>query len=66
MIKNIYGVDRMRIRGGYGKRVLEHNIREYIDGGYSQEKSREMAVKIARKFFLKAKPGEKLPEYLEE
>ncbi len=55
----------MRIRVGYGKKTVEQNIQEYVDGGYSRERAREMAVKIAQKVFLKKKPGAKLPGYLE-
>lgn len=55
----------MRIKGGYGKNVLEHNIVEYVNGGYSEEEARRIALKIARKFFVKGNPDKELPGYLE-
>ncbi len=63
--KNTYGVDDMRIKGGYGKNVIEHNIVEYVNGGYSEEEARQIALKIARKFFVKRNPDKELPGYLE-
>ena len=54
----------MRIEGGYGKKTVERNIKEYIAHGYSPEKAGELARNIARKFFKKRYPGTKVPEYL--
>jgi len=64
MIENTYGVDHMRIQGGYGRKAVETNIREYVENGYSEEDARRMAVKIARKFFERKFPGKKYPEHL--
>ncbi len=54
----------MKILGGYGKKVLEQNIEEYIDHGYSAEKATEICKKIARKWFVKKFPDREVPEYL--
>ena len=56
----------MKIQGGYGRKAIKHNVQEYIDEGYPHDKARAMAIKIARKFFYKVKPGEDLPDYLQE
>ncbi len=54
----------MKILGGYGKKTLEYNIRQYMEGGSTEKEARRMALKIAQKFFLRAKPGKDLPNYL--
>lgn len=54
----------MKILGGYGKKALEHNIRQYMEDGSTKEDARRMAIRIAQRFFFRAKPGVKLPGYL--
>ena len=56
----------MRIRGGYGKKIVEENIKEYIDHGYSEEKATTISKKLSRKWFVKKFPDRPLPEYLLE
>lgn len=56
----------MQIKGGYGKRVVEQNIAEYIDHGYSEKEAKRIVKKIARKWFVKKFPDSMIPEYLLE
>lgn len=55
----------MHIRGGFGKRAVEANIREYMDFGYSKADAEKFSKKVARKFFIKKFGSDReLPEYL--
>ena len=50
---------------GFSRRAVEANTEEYIKNGYAPERAAELARKLSRKYFLKKKPDEEIPEYLE-
>ena len=51
---------------GFSRRTVEANTKEYIANGYEPGRAAELARKLSRKYFLKKKPGEELPDYLNE
>lgn len=56
----------MQIKGGHGKKVVELNIAEYIDHGYSEVEAKRIVKKLARKWYVKKYPDGDIPEYLLE
>jgi len=59
------GVGHMKFVIGFSRRAVEANTEEYIKNGYAPERAAELARKLSRKYFLKKKPDEEIPEYLE-